>query len=232
MNSMTLPLLALLIVLIMHYSTRNNLKNAKRRLTIERNNFKKIARNNYMTRNNLNTIKKIETIAQHRTNRDYYTRGRENLHYEARPSADSPPTISKGRRCPDDKFYEYEISDTELDPSYIEVVRDKLEDQDRRFKEINERLLLLDGYSVHSEEGHDVTFPVIAVDKIMSYILDYEHPGAFPYRVFQTAAGDTYCKAEHAINYGEDKIGRMLEVAHSLEIEVNEPFLCNKKNNK
>jgi len=201
MNSMTLPLLALLIVLIMHYSTRNNLKNAK-------------------------------WHAQHGTYQKYYTQGRENLHYEPRPSADSPPTISKGRRCPDDKFYEYEISDTELDPSYIEVVRDKLEDQDRRFKEINERLLLLDGYSVHSEEGHDVAFPIIAVDKIMSYILAYEHPGAFPYRAFPTAAGDTYCKAEHAINYGEDKIGRMLEVAHSLEIEVNEPFLCNKKNNK
>jgi hypothetical protein len=212
MNIMVVPLLVLLIVLIVYYPTRNNLKNAKRRLTIARNNFKK--------------------IAQHRTNRDYYTRGRENLHYEPRPSADSPPTISKGRRCPDDKFYEYEISDTELDPSYIEVVRDKLEDQDRQFKEINERLLLLDGYSVHSEEGRDVAFPVIAVDKIMSYILAYEHPGAFPYRAFPTAAGDTYCKALHAIEYGEDKIGGMLEVAHALEIEVNEPFLCDKKNNK
>jgi hypothetical protein len=183
----------------------------------------------YQARNNLKSAK---WHAQHGTYQKYYTQGRENLHYEPRPRADSPPTISKGRRCPDDKFYEYEISDTELDPSYIEVVRDKLEDQDRRFKEINERLLLLDGYSVHSEEGHDVAFPIIAVDKIMSYILAYEHPGAFPYRIFPTAAGDTYCKALHAINYGEDKIGRMLEVAHSLEIEVNEPFLCNKKNNK
>lgn len=180
----------------------------------------------YTTRNNL------KTIAQYGTYQKYYTQGRKNLHYEPRPSADSPPTITKGRRCPDAKFWEYEISDTELDPSYIEVVRDKLEDQDRRFKEINERLLLLDGYSVHSEEGRDVAFPVIAVDKIMSYILTYEHPGAFPYRSFPTAAGDTYCKALHAINYGEDKIGRMLEVADSLEIEVNEPFLCNKKNNK
>jgi hypothetical protein len=145
------------------------------------------------------------------------------------PSRTSLGDPREGMPHPDDKFYKYAISDTELDPCYIEVVRERLECQDRRFKDINERLLAIDGYSVHSEEGHDVTFPVIEVDRIMSYILVYTHPGSFPQSAYPTVAGDTYLKALYALKHGEEKIQEMLEAVRALEIELEEPFVIDKK---